>query len=273
MKKVLIAFDGVHFSEAAFEFCRKLNEEAPILLMGLFLPQVNYANLWSYADSIGGSLMISLTEDEEEQVKQNVARFTHLCTHNMIDFRIRDDFSNLALPELKKESKFADLLVIGSEKFYDNIGAVEPNDYLQDALHGVGCPVVLVPENFIFPRTNILSYDGSDSSIYAIKQFAYLFPGLSAINTHLVFIEEKEGNSIPEENYMEELVARHFSNLTITRLAVQSKKEFADWLQAQDGAILVSGSFGRSSFSLVFKKSFIHEVIKAHQVPVFIAHR
>ena len=37
MKKVVIAFDGNHFSEGAFEFVRRLNELQPILLTGVFL--------------------------------------------------------------------------------------------------------------------------------------------------------------------------------------------------------------------------------------------
>ena len=39
MKKILIAFDGTHFSDGAFEFARRVNELQPILLTGVFLPQ------------------------------------------------------------------------------------------------------------------------------------------------------------------------------------------------------------------------------------------
>ena len=39
MKKIILAFEGTHFSEGAFEFARKLNELRPILLTGVFLPQ------------------------------------------------------------------------------------------------------------------------------------------------------------------------------------------------------------------------------------------
>jgi hypothetical protein len=40
MKKILIAFDGIHFSKSAFEFAKKLNEVSPVLLTGVFLPQI-----------------------------------------------------------------------------------------------------------------------------------------------------------------------------------------------------------------------------------------
>jgi hypothetical protein len=45
MKKIILAFDGANFSEGSFNFARKMNEISPILLTGIFLPQVNYAAL------------------------------------------------------------------------------------------------------------------------------------------------------------------------------------------------------------------------------------
>ena len=76
MKKILLAFDGTHFSEGAFEFARGLNEIEPILLLGVFVPQANYANLWSYANAGSGPMLIPLLEPEDSQtVQQNMDRF------------------------------------------------------------------------------------------------------------------------------------------------------------------------------------------------------
>ena len=274
MKKILLAFDGEHFSEGAFEFGRSMNEMNHVMLTGVFLPHVNYSNLWSYGDGMSGAVFIPLVEaDDEEAVKKNIERFESLCRKNNIEYRIHKDLNDFALPELKKETRFADLLIIGSESFYENIGTSEPNEYLKDALHGVECSVIVVPEKFDFPKINILAYDGSESSVYAIKQFAYLLPELVNNKTLLVYAKQNGDIEIPNEAYVEELVARHFSDLTVTKLDIDPKKYFATWLSEKKSAILVSGSFSRSSFSLLFNKSFIAEVIKEHNLPVFITHR
>lgn len=273
MKKILLAFDGIHFSDGAFDFARNMNMLNPVLLTGLFLPQVNYANLWSYAGSLGGPLLIPREEDEEDKVTKNIEHFESLCRNNDIDFRVRRDFTDLALPELKKESRFADLLIIGSESFYENIQSGEPNDYLKDTLHGVECPVIVVPEQYEFPKRNLLSYDGSESSVYAIKQFIYLFPELMKNTTLLVFAKGRGDDDIPEEAFIKELVARHFSDLSVVKLDSGSREEYTSWLNEKKAAILISGAFGRSAISLLLKKSFIADVIKSHHMPVFIAHR
>jgi nucleotide-binding universal stress UspA family protein len=273
MKKILIAFDGTQFSEGAFEFARRLNQLQPILLVGAFIPQVSYANLWSYAGAMAGPSFVPLLEAEDtETVQRNIARFEKLCQQDGIAYRIHKDFYDFALPELKRETRFADLLIISSEKFYENLAGEDPSEYMKDALHASECPVIVVPEEFDFPGRNILAYDGSDSSVFAIKQFAYLFPELGGNETMLVYSKDKEAK-LPYENFIEELAGQHFHDLRIMKLENQPRKEFRNWICQNKGAILVSGSYGRSFFSQMMRKSFVSEIIAEHKLPVFITHR
>ena len=274
MRKILLVFDGINFSEGAFEFARHLNEKNPVLVAGVFVPQVNFANLWSYAAAGSGATTIPLIEDEEaKEIEKNIERFRQLCEKHKIEYRVHKDFYDFALPELKKESRFADLIIIGSEKFYANIGGNGPNDYIKNALHDAECPVLIVPEKFKFPENNILSYDGSESSVFALKQFAYLFPEFVGNPSLLVYAKNENENEIPNLEYIEELAARHFPDLTIMKLHFDPKEHISRWISEKQSPILVSGSFGRSSISRAFRKSFIKDVIKDHKCPVFIDHR
>jgi nucleotide-binding universal stress UspA family protein len=274
MKKIIIAFDGAHFSEGAFEFARRLNEISPLLLTGVFLPQAELANLWSYAPSTVGAYFVPVIEDDEPRIiEENIQRFEKLCQGNNIDYRIHKDFYDLVLPELKKESMYADLMIIGAQVFYETMGINSPEDFLKDILVGVSCPVLLVPEKFDFPKSVVLAYDGSEGSVFAIKQFAYLFPELADSNVLLVYASDKKEKDFPQKIQIEELTARHFKNLTLSKLDINPKKHFVSWLQEKKSAMLVSGSYGRSGLSQLFKKSFITEVIKEHRLPVFIAHK
>lgn len=276
MKKILLAFDGANFSEGAFEFARQLNQVSPVLLTGVFLPQINYSSLWSYSAgaAASGPIFIPLIEDADAAVvDNNIDHFELMCIKNKIQHKVHKDFTDFALPGLKKETRFADLLILGSESFYEYMGAHDPNDYLRDALHRSECPVLLVPEKFVFPEKNILAYDGSESSVYAIKQFAYLFPELVNNETLLVYAHPEEGKELPEENFIKDWANRHFSNLSLLKLDSSSPKHFASWMSDKKGAILISGGYGRSFVSQMFKKSYVSDVIKAHQLPVFITHR
>jgi len=274
MKKVIIAFDGTHFSKSAFEFAKQLNKLEPILLAGVFLPQIEIANLWSYAAASTGAPFIPLIEEgEAEAIEKNIKNFENLCIKNDIEHRIHKDFFDLTLHELKKETRFADLLILSSQKFYENLGENTSYSYLQDALQDTECPVVLVPEEFTFPKNIILAYDGTESSVFAIKQFAYLFPQLCNKRAILVYVHKNTDKDFPDKIQIEELAARHFTNLELLKLNINPKKYFTTWITAQKAPILISGSYGRSGLSELFKKSFIKEIIGEHNLPIFIAHK
>jgi nucleotide-binding universal stress UspA family protein len=270
MKKILLALDGNNFSEGAFEFASSLNKKDEILLTGVFLTQVEAKNLWAYAVGVPPAV-VPILEEDSPVVNESIERFKNLCELNKISFKVHEDYYGFAIPELRRETRFADVLLIGSQTFYHNLGG-DMNDYLMNAVHKAECPVLLVPEYFMFPQSNILAYDGSDSSIFAIKQFYYTFPELCDNATLLVYCEEK-GEVIPEKENMYELASQHFSNLQILKLDGDPKKSFNKWILEKKNSILVSGAFGRSTLSQTFRKSFVSEIVKEHQLPVFIAHK
>ncbi len=272
MKKIIIPFDGGHFSKGAFSFASSLHEIKPILLIGVFLPEADYARFLFFPTSFAAPAFIAGVEDfEEEEVNNNVEKFAELCQKNLIEYRVHKDLFDSSIPQLSKETRFADLMIIGSETFYTN-GIIEgTKEYLKDALHGTECPVVIVPEKFNFPSKIILAYDGSESSVFAIKQFALLFPELCNLKTNLVYGGDEEDN-IPDQVLIEELAARHFTNLTITKLSSDNKNDIPNWFYWQKDSMLVSGSFGRSGLSKLFIKSFVIDIIKEYKTPVYIAH-
>jgi nucleotide-binding universal stress UspA family protein len=273
MKKVLLMIDGAHFSKGAFDFVRQLNNLEHLLVTGVFLPQTIASSLWSYTDAMTGTVLMPVLPGTDTAVYTACKKeFETLCQKNGIEYRIHEDAYDFALPELITESRFADLLVIGSESFFES-NQEGVNEYLQEVLQKVECSVIVVPENFEFPNTTVLSYDGSSSSVYAIKQFAYLFPELSRQPTLLVYAHEDEKIEFPHENNIEELAARHFQDLTFLKLEINPSKYFAAWMNNKKGALLVAGAYGRSTISQVLRKSFIKSIIGAHKIPVFIAHR
>lgn len=273
MNKMLLTFDGTQFSEGAFEFARRVNELHPALVTGMFLPQLSYSNLWNFTGGMAGSVYVPITDDEESDLlENNIERFRDLCNHYHISCKVHKDFYDFALPVLKKESRFSDLLIVSSKMFFEESRNHSFGECIKDVLHISECPVIVIPEKFDFPKRNIIAYDGSSSSVYALKQFAYIFPELTRNETLLVYIKNGERAELPDESYLEELASQHYPHLNILKLDLNSKKHFNEWLKKEDRPILISGSFGRSSISEMLRKSFVNDIIADHKLPVFIAH-
>ena len=96
---------------------------------------------------------------------------------------------------------------------------------------------------------------------------------LASSQTLLVYANDDAEEDFPDKIQIEELAARHYSDLTLFKLDINPEKYFSLWISEKRSAMLVSGSFGRSGLSQLFKRSFVKDIVFDHRLPVFIAHK
>lgn len=271
MLNVIVAFDGQHFSEGAMKMASYLHTKIQLSITGVFISPVDYRELLGYSGMGMGTPIFTIpVGDDEKTLELTANKFRQYCEKHHLPYRTHKDTNLFALEELIRETRFADLLIISSELFYENIDQNQPNEYLRRTLHASECPVLLVPETFLEPSSVLLSYDGKASSVFAIKQFAYLLGDKLALNA-LLF--HAEGDDIPEKQRIHEISSRHFNPISIEQLNSEDAGQLKDWLTKNHHAILVAGAYGRGELSHLFRKSYVTEIIRAHKVPIFIAHR
>lgn len=274
MKKLILALDGKHFPRGAFEFVKSINNKNKVLLAGVFLSPVDYSKVLAFTGMEGVAIMPDwLMRDEDDViVSKNVTAFEQACIAEGIEYRIHKDTTTMAIASLIEETRFADTLLVSSDLFYENVMKDQPNYYLEEVLKKSECPVMLIPENYREPAQTILTYDGNESSVFAIKQFAYVFPELAKNETALLSIVDQH-EELPEYSMISELVSRHYPNLKIMSLPLDSRNEFSKWIKTQPGSYIVMGSFSRSLFSQLFRRSFANAVIHDIKMPIFISHK
>jgi nucleotide-binding universal stress UspA family protein len=274
MRKVLLALDGEHFPKGAFEMASSMHREEPILLTGVFLSPVDLSKIVAYTGLEAVPLMPSLVDsDYSEQVQKNINLFQQKCISEGLEFRVHNDAENLPLASLVKETRFADLVLISRESFFSNISKNQPNEYMQEFLKKSDCPVLIVPDTQEIPERIVLLYDGDASSLFAIKQFAYLFPDKCSLPVTLIQATISADDRLEDQELVSELAARHFPDLTLQEVALHDRREAAAFLSGQEKSLLVTGAYGRSIFSNLFRKSFADELIQRLALPLFIAHK
>lgn len=273
MKKILFACDGKNFSEAGFDFIKWLSSLEPVKVTGVFFASVNYQML--LATAIGGyaDAYIDYKEDNESEIKYSIGMFERGCKKNEIEYRIHRETEFWNLDEIAKETRFADLLVISSAQFRTDFNYDHPNSYLKQTIHSAECPVIVVPDHFEAPSEILLAYDGKKDSLYAMKQFCYLFPELTRLPANIVYIKDEDTATIPSLGFLSEYAACHFSELNIEKMHFAAKTFFPAWAAEEKNKLVVTGSYGRSGISGMLSKSFAEEIIRNNNLPVFIAHQ
>lgn len=274
MKKIVLALDGDHFPQGAFALAAMLHQQQPVLVTGVFLSPVDISKIVAYTGLEAVPLMPDIMDGEyAEKIRNNIEHFKAKCDAEGMEYRIHNDSDNLPIASLIKESRFADLIFICRDTFFSNISQLQPNEYMQELLKKSECPVVVVPSGFTPPEEVVVMYDGEASSVFALKQFAYLLPEMAKLPVTLLQLTASGSEAIKDQAAVSELAARHFPDLTLEELHLENKSVFPALLQGEKKTMLVMGAYGRSVFSHLFKKSFADEIIQTTEVPVFIAHR
>lgn len=272
MKRVLFVGAGPTFPAGAFDFLVSQQDQGPVSITGFFFCPIDFVaeNSASYARSAGPS--IRQMEKERQQLVDVKSLFAKECIRRGWDYTVHANEEQWNMDLFARETRFADLVVLGSETFYEGIDHDGPNLYLKEALRGAESPVMIVPTSFIAPEKVIIGYDGGKECLYATKQFCYQFPQYTELPAEIVYLKEGQSDGIPEIERIQEFARLHFSSVGIGRWPM-SGDVFADVCNSmRSPALLVAGSYGRSSISYIIRKSFARRVIHDHEIPVFIAH-
>jgi hypothetical protein len=131
---------------------------------------------------------------------------------------------------------------------------------------------MVIPESYTGTDHLFFAYDGSRESVFALKQFAYLFPYMAQLPAEMVYVRDEPVVSIPDLEQLRQLTRAHFNSISFSKLQFKAAHYFSTWISEKKRVMLVSGSYGRSSFSYLAKRSFVEQVIHDHKLPLFIAH-
>ena len=130
-----------------------------------------------------------MPEASVRRFESNVQRFKAACHVRGIPYSIFRNNAQLVV-DVALETRYADLLLIDLANKEGHI----PTAFAKQLLHHAECPVVVMPVNFKGIEELVFTYDGNASSIYAIKQFTYLFPYLGNYKTNLICINPADIN-------------------------------------------------------------------------------
>ncbi|MFN8299056.1 MAG: universal stress protein [Chitinophagales bacterium] len=277
MKKILAAFDGTKYSEGASRYAMEIAKATNALLVGVFIQDMRYLNFtYAYAwdqPFVDFTAIEQSQQEEKDKVALNIDLFKRACEERGIHHKIHLD-KGVPLQELLKESTFADIIIIDENTGFFSVGNTTPNVFVKDMLADSHCPVLIVPHHYHYFDKVFLCYDGSPSSVFAIKQFAYLFPEMNDLQTTVVTVNEKSSNHIKEGYNFKDLINAHFKEAEYQVLHGNPEEELINFLKNNaSNAIVVMGAYGRSGLSRMFHQSLSNRVIKDLNVPVFITHQ
>ena len=264
MEKILLAIDALNPDKNSLEFACFLARLTKSKMTGIFLDNAALEET-AIGDNSGETSKSGLIE-------KNIRWFNEKCIGEETKHDLHTD-SGIPVEELIIESRYADLVIVDSETSFNQPYEGSPTRFVKDFLNHAECPVVVAPESFEGIDEIVITYNGSSSSVFAMKQFSYLFPQLSDKKVSIIQVSENGKWNEKEKEKLSEWLKTHYYHFEFISLKGEADTALFDNLWKRKNVFLVMGAFGRGSISQFFKKSRGELIIKAITQPIFIAHR
>jgi hypothetical protein len=282
MEKILLAMDGYKQNTYAIDFACYLTKLTHSRLTGVFLE----------GTPEGGEPGIQRLEEAEimqrkepeavgrvsgescaaDPVLQHVHRFREACLCREVRARVHRD-RGVPVEDILLESRFSDLIVVDPETSFLHIDKGFPGRFIRDVLLAAECPVLVSPYSFDSLEEVIFAYNGTSSSVFAIKQFTYLFPEFKHKKAVVVNVRNGEESAIEEQFKMKEWLSAHYEAVDFVLLKGDASDELFGYLLGRKNAIVVLGAYGRGILSRFLKPSHASLLLRTINLPIFIAHR
>ncbi|WP_343670854.1 universal stress protein [Chitinophaga sp.] len=274
MKKILAVFDGLKFSESTLQYAVKMGIQHNAMITGVFLEDPTYSSrgiyqLYSEKEYALDSVKALVREDQHER-DTAVSRFENACKEACVSYLVHRD-RELAIRDLLKESRYADLLLIDASESMTRYTEEPPTHFVREILAGARCPVLVLPRHFTDIKQVFWLYDGSPVSIYAFKMFSYLLPVLNVLPLDVISVDLPE-TSLHNE-MVKELISLHTPHAHYHELKGDPEVEIPLFMRKQEKeSLLILGAYQRGALSMLFKASMADVLVREHQWPLFIAH-
>jgi nucleotide-binding universal stress UspA family protein len=275
-KKFLAVYDGLKYSSGTTSYAIEVARMADAYLAGAFLDDFTYHShslkSHSYAELLAERNQ--LRQHDISSRNESVKEFKKSCDKAGIEHIVHHDES-IAIQEALHESVYADMLILGKNETFTQYEQHVPSSFLKEILAGSKCPVMVVPPDFKPVNKIIMLYDGEPASVYAIKQFSYLFPNMRQLPVEVITIKSYDSDRhVPEGRLMKELMSRHFTEVVYTTVQGNPDREIIEQLKFRHhDELIVLGAYQRGQVSRWFKPSMADLLLSGLKAPLFVAHR
>lgn len=278
MKNIRLVIDADHLNIDQIHFACYIASLSQSRLTGVFIKnnardQIPLAKSTFATPDGGARTAADLPGNEYRQARhqQNEDTFRAICDQQGVRASMRED-SHQPLEEILAESRYADLLIIGSELAFEPSDQAKPSVFVKEILNAVECPVLIAPRLFEGIEQVVFAYDGNAAAVHAIKQFTYLLPELEDCRLTIVQVIRDGEREDPNTDKLAQLISSHYSNVHFKKLYGRANSELFTHLTDKKKTLVVMGSYGRNAFSSMLIPSTAEPLIRNLDLPFFIAH-
>ena len=276
MKNILVVIDGLNFSDSQLDsvlyISRLMKGKLTVALLEvepspfpMLLPGVQEAMFYSHAS------MAAHVRERHDQVVANTEKLREACTGRGMEITLHT-YTEAPLESVIRESRFADVLLVMHSLSFSGLQQSDPPGFLQALLSEAECPVLTLPDGMRVIKEIVLTYNGTFSSMFAIRSFFQLMPLLALRKVKLVCVAENNRDTIPHEQLLRQYLKGLCPKAEYIILRGDPAKSLLTHLRYSKHTLVTFGAYGRSRTSRFFNSSIADDTLGLGHLYTFITH-
>jgi len=275
---ILLAVNALNPDKGSYEFACYLGRLSKSKVYGVFLDGSEADekllvknNEGAFAIHSGRGGQSDYYDTKKETIKKNIHLFMEGCISNEVGNDIYADHE-VTVDELINQSRFADMIVLDAALSLGSFSSPAPSEIVKNILNKANCPVIISPLSFDEIDELIFTYNGSLSSVFAIKQFTYLFPEYYDKKVTVVQVNREGIWPRKDKEKLKEWLKNHYSDIHFLALEGKTESELMTFLFRRKNMFIIMGAYSRNALSQFFNESTAEILIKTLTQPIFITH-
>ncbi|RPE08894.1 universal stress protein [Chitinophaga lutea] len=276
MKNILVVIDGLNFSASQLDsvlyISRLMKGKLTVALLDvepspfpMLLPGIQEAMYYSAAS------MATHVRERHEQVVANTEKLREACTGRGMKITLHT-YTEAPLASVIRESRFADVLLAMHSLSFSGLPQSDPPGFMQALFSGAECPVLTLPDNMQVVKEIALTYNGTFSSMFAIRAFFQLMPLLALRKVKLVYVAENNLETLPDEQLLRQYIKGVCPRAEYIILKGDPAKSLLTYLRYSKHTLVTFGAYGRSRASRFFNGSIADDTLGLGHLYTFITH-
>ncbi len=273
MEKLLLAQDAQCLKINAIDFACYVARLTRSRLTGVFLEDVQSDRMVAVNQVLTTETASGYRQQADPKLiaEENIRHFREACVCRGVTSKVHRD-RGVPTTEVLEESRFADLIVVDPEISFTPGNESLPGNFVNNVLLRTECPVMIAPYDFESIEKIYFAYNSTPSSMFAIKQFTYLFPEL--VKKKIVVLNVRSGGdgTLEEAFKMKEWMTEHYGDVEYVLLKGDPADQLFAYLLEKKNGVVVMGAYGRGILSRFFRPSHARLIITTVNMPIFGAH-
>ncbi|WP_343703690.1 hypothetical protein [Chitinophaga sp.] len=277
MTNILVVLDGLNFSisqAGPIEYIARLAHGTLKIILLDVIPPPLPTLLPAVADSMYYS---NEAADEhiaelQQEVRQHAEELKALLSAKGMEYTFTTVTAR-PVETVVHESRFADILLVPHTLSLSGIRDSEPPRAIRQILEKAECPVLTLPATMQDIKETVLAYNGTHSSMLAIRNFFRLFPALGLRKVTVMYVNENGDDTVPDEELLRQYLAGICRKLTFQTLHGSPSASLKVCLQFRRNIVITLGAYGRSRASRFFRESQADSLLELQHAYFFISHQ